>query len=254
MVFVSFAVAVAVAAVAPAVTVRAQGVPSPAPPVAVEPRTLVLGANLWPPFIEFDTAGRPWGRAYDDLSRVAAGLGLRLDVQPLPFPRAIAAAQANQLDGILLSAAAAARPGLDHAGPIACDDRVLLAHRRRAFNWQNRDELQGKIVAVGRGFFAGSLVQQWIREGVVVPLELSDTLVALDILARGRADAALLSGTEAATLSQLRPDLADQLMVLEPPVASMALSIAFSARGGGRAQADAFSREILRLGLGAHCS
>ncbi|MDX1739444.1 MAG: transporter substrate-binding domain-containing protein, partial [Alphaproteobacteria bacterium] len=185
---------------------------------AAQDARLTLGANTWKPYVEFHDGGSANGLAVEKLKVLAGQLDILIDVENLPFKRALLHAQSGESDGVLLSANRAEREEyLTYSDPVFCERRILITRKGDGFDWSDPQALSGKRVTIGNGFYKGNILTKWEEESLIPPISEIPIGDIFNFLKMGRTDVIVYSEAETKILiSQGRVNIADFEILSEP--------------------------------------
>lgn len=221
------------------------------PPDSRHPDSIVMGMGAFPPYLVYGEAG-PTGLAVSLAADLFPEIGLRLVLRDMPFARALQEARSGHVEGVLLASRFPEREShLAFTPPVFCEYRDLFVRRGEEFDW--RHTIAGKTIGVGQGLNYGPMFQSWIDARLITPVPLTNMSQLLEVLARGRFDAALISRSEADALLAMQPELARLVVPLEPHIAVSPLSFAFSRAHDGVARAEKLTALLHRRGLAKDC-
>lgn len=214
--------------------------------------SVVLGMGAFPPYLVYGEAG-PTGLAVSLAADLFPEIGLRLVLRDMPFARALQEARSGGVEGLLLASRLPEREAyLAFTPPVFCEYRDLFVRRGEEFDW--RQTIAGKTIGVGQGLNYGPMFQSWIDARLITPVPLSNMSQLLEVLARGRFDAALISRSEADTLLALQPDLERLVLPLAPHITVAPLSFAFARAHDGAARAEKLTALLRRRGMIKECN
>lgn len=235
-----------------AVTASAQTRPPAAGTPATKLESVVLGMGAFPPYLVYGDTG-PSGLAVTLANELFPEIGLRLVLRDMPFARAMQEARSGGVEGMLLAASLPERETfLAFTPPVFCEYRDLFVRRGEEFDW--RKTIAGKTIGVGQGLNYGTMFQGWIDARLITPVPLSNMPQLLEVLARGRFDAALISRSEADTLMAAQPELRQLVLPLEPHITVAPLSFAFARGHDGAARAAKLTALLRQRGLVKDCA
>jgi|GEM_PF-4526625 len=222
-----------------------------APPArAAEP--VVMGMGEFPPYVYYGD-GPPTGLAVALANRVFPEAGFSLVLRQMPFARAIQETITGGIDGVLMASHTPDREGTIAFSAVAfCEYRHLYVRRGDEFDW--RQTIANKTIGVGQGLNYGPMVHSWINARLITPVALTNVAQLLEVLARGRFDAALISRSEAELLMAARPDLAQAVLRLEPHITVSPLRFGFSRAQDGASRALRVTQILQKHGLVARCT
>lgn len=216
--------------------------------------TITLGANGWKPYVTFNADGIASGLAIDKVNQISSVLNISMQVVDRPFKRVLSDAKTGNLHGVLLSAnRKERREYLAFSAPIFCERRILFAHKGRSFNWKNIDELKGKTIGMGIGYFKGKVIQSWIDDGIVNDVYEAQDSSLFKLLIKDRIDFVVYSEKEARTILDANPEMTSEISALSPALDSVELHIGFSIRRNGQENAMNANKVIRENGLSESC-
>ncbi len=217
---------------------------------AAEP--VVMGMGEFPPYVIYGD-GPPTGLAVELASQVFPEAGLNMALRQMPFARAIQETITGGIDGVLIASHTPDRDGTIAFSAIAfCEYRHLYVRGGDAFDW--RLTIANKTIGVGQGLNYGPMVQSWINARLITPVALANVAQLLEVLARGRFDAALVSRSEAELLMASRPELAAAVQRLDPHITVSPLRFAFSRAHDGERRARRVTQVLEKRGLVLRCA
>ncbi|WP_428248977.1 substrate-binding periplasmic protein [Ferrovibrio sp.] len=234
-----------------AAAVAAQTRP-PAAGIPAAPESVVMGMGAFPPYLVYGDGG-PSGLAVSLANELFPEIGLRLVLRDMPFARAMQEARSGGVEGMLLAAPLPEREAfLAFTPPVFCEYRDLFVRRGEEFDW--RQTIAGKTIGVGQGLNYGPMFQSWIDARLITPVPLSNMPQLLEVLARGRFDAALISRSEADALMSAQPELRRLVVPLVPHITVAPLSFAFARSHDGAARAARLTAVLRQRGLVKDCA
>jgi polar amino acid transport system substrate-binding protein len=211
---------------------------------------LRVAAESFPPF-SHQTDGRVEGLDFELVSRVLAGLGLRLELSILPWKRALLDLESGVLDAVL----GVSRGGLNEREEMLAfpDEPMSTAfsrfyfHVERPFVFDGLFTLKGKRVAVLAGYRHPpdfSAAAYFVREPSATHEQSLRKLLAR------RVDLALVHGAVGEYLIR-REGWGEQLRADEAAIAPGRLYMGFSRQRGHALLAERFSKALRRFKQGA---
>lgn len=216
--------------------------------------TITLGANGWKPYVTFDEHGKAKGYAVDKIKQISAAIGIPIQIVDRPFKRVLSEAKSGNLHGVLLSAdRKERRQYLAFSKSIFCERRILFTRKGRKFNWQNKDELNGKTIGMGIGYFKGKVIQGWIDNGVVNEAYEAQDDALFKLLLKDRMDFVVYSEKEARSILDADPDMDAKIIALSPALDDVELHIGFSIRRNGKENVLKANEFIQKYDLSESC-
>ncbi len=212
-----------------------------------------IGANQWFPYINYETQ-QTTGLAIQKIKLIFKEIGYPLRIRKLPFKRALLSAQNNLIDGVLLASPTEERKSyLAFSKPIFCDRRSLYVRKGNYFDWHNKENLKGKTLGHGIGFYNGPIVEKWVDDKIMNVLEVPTTEQLMHLLIVGRIDIITFSDVEVDhILAKLKAT--NQIERLEPPLRRTPLSIGFVRERGGELMIQKINTAIDKLDLAENCN
>ncbi|NVJ92387.1 MAG: transporter substrate-binding domain-containing protein [Methylocystaceae bacterium] len=214
--------------------------------------TIEIGANQWFPYVNYETE-QTTGLAVQKIKLIFKEIGHPLRIKKLPFKRALLSAQNNLIDGILLANPTEERKNyLAFSKPIFCDRRSLYVRKGKYFDWHKKENLKGKILGRGIGFYSGPVVEKWVDDKLMRVLEVPTTERLMHLLIVDRIDVITFSDLEVDHILQ-KLKATDQVERLEPPLRHTPLSIGLVREHGGELMIQKINTAIDKLNLAENC-
>lgn len=216
--------------------------------------SITLGANAWMPYVMFDD-GKPNGIAVNKVQQIADRLDYNLTIQSLPFKRVLRYVEDGKIDGVLVAANREERQKyLAFTKPIFCERRVFITKEDAQFDWHDPNQLQGKRLGVGAGFYIGKHIQGWMDEGRIPPVVTVPEQNLLSLVQNGRLDFILYSEKEFLEYKAAKHDFVRGLKILDKPLNELTLHLGFSLQNKGESRRDEVDKVIEALGLEEDCN
>jgi len=177
--------------------------------------TLIAIDNANPPFM-YQHQGQPQGLYPQMLQAIFARLGEPLQIQPMPWKRALLRGAGGEvgIGGIYRNAERI--KVFDYSAPIFEERLMLYVHQDRPFVFGQVGDLHGKRIGVIRGWSYTEDFDQAARSGQILAQEGSSDEANLRKLASGRLDAVVAIELAGQRLLQL-PGL-EHLTALPQPL------------------------------------
>ena len=214
---------------------------------------VVLGANPWAPYVQFtdDTAH---GVAVEKVEAIFRDFDQSVSISSLPFKRVLKYAEVGNTDGVLLSANRKERQEyLAFSEPIFCERRIFVVRKGEEFDWRNIDELRGKTLGIGAGFYKGSQVEGWEKQGIIPPVTEVNEQVLFNLLDKARLAFILYSEKELFEFQKNKQIDMSKFSILPVPLNELTLHMGFSLKRDGMALKEKVNASIEKLKLREDC-
>ncbi|MGE4421825.1 MAG: substrate-binding periplasmic protein [Pseudodesulfovibrio sp.] len=161
----------------------------------------------WPPYQISDPSSKGDGVIVDVLREIAAPLGLTLKVRELPERRGWDMLEHGELDIYLTAREWTEAPDRYlWTSPLMLNEDVLLFRADSTLHYVAPASMQGRCVAAMEDFVYPALEPSF-REGAIKRIDCGSPYSMLEMLDRGRVDAALVNRSETLWLFRNHPEL-----------------------------------------------
>lgn len=202
----------------------------------------------WPPYLIDDPQYPGGGVLVEILTTIAKPLGYTVETKRLPNKRGWV-----QLDNGEVHVHAKAKEWVSNpedylwTAPFMTNEDVLIYQADSTLNYTSPEQLYGKSVAAIDGFVYPALESHFgpgkiKRRGVASPFAM------LELLSRGRVDAALVNKSETQWLFRSRPDLKpEQFRMDDKPFDLAGYRYVFTQKGNWQPFIDAFNEKLVEM-------
>lgn len=199
----------------------------------------------WPPYTTSQTPGEPRGVLIETLEEAVRPLGYTLIIRTLPDRRGWV-----QLENGDVDAHAKAKEWVDDPDrflwtvPFLESQDTLITAAKDAFDYDSPADLKGMRIAV-IGSFAYPALEPYFADGSITRINTSDPYRMLDLVEKGRADAAVVNKHETQWLFKTRQDLsANRFTIHEKPIDSAWYRFAFTRANGWQPHIKRLNMEL----------
>lgn len=163
----------------------------------------------WPPMNFIDELGKPSGIGADYVKALNEILGGVLKITPAPFAQSLAKIKTKEIDAMMdVSPKPEREEFINFTRPYLTIPHVIIAKRDGPYHADEQD-LSHKTLALEKGFY--SIKYFRAKDPTIKIKEYPNTALALDAVARGRADA--YAGNRAVATWIMEKELMQNLMV-----------------------------------------
>ena len=178
--------------------------------LALHPRILVGIMDAWPPLDYLDENKTPQGIGVEYLDALNKRLGGALVPIPAPFKENYDLAVNEQLDALMDITQRPDREALfNFTRPYIVIPHVIVGRKDSGY-FKTEQDLNGKIVALERGFFNVTYFRKNVPNAAI--REYASTAEALDAVSRGDADA--YAGNRAVVIHIIKKELLNNLKLM----------------------------------------
>lgn len=194
---------------------------------------LFMPDTNWPPYITSQEPDKPRGVLVEIISEAVKPLGYTLIIKALPDRRGWI-----QLDAGDVDAHAKAREWVKEPEkylwtiPFLKSVDTLLTTADSDLEYSTPEDLKGLRVAVINSFYYPTL-ERYFDNGSITRIDASDPYRMIEMVDRGRADAAVVNRRETQWLFKTRPDLSpERFTIHKTPIDSAWYRFAFTRANG----------------------
>lgn len=189
-------------------------------------QTLKLVTEAWPPLIVDSPKAGPDGPLWTITQAVAKRAGIELDLNFVPWKRALDQVARSQKDGVLGASRTPGREGMMRFSdePLLYSETVVFSLRKTPVAFDGLPSLAGKCVALSAGYSYTSDV--WASPDLN-RVEVRNIQAGLQLVLMGRVDAFLVN-RDVGWYEARQMGIEDQLVASAKPISGGPVYLAFS--------------------------
>lgn len=202
-------------------------------PTNIWANEIVIAIAEWPPYEFIDETGKPSGINVTTINESTKQLGIKIKFVQYPWSRALLYAKRGKVDGIMSLYKNTERENFFHFVPecISRDDNVLITFHKTQYTFSgNLQDLSGETVIVAKN---NSYGEAFDKADYFEKYDVGSNMQILDMVAINRYPLGISSRLPLIHLAR-KKGIANKLKILEPPVSSDCLYMAFTKAKGDK--------------------
>ena len=202
-------------------------------PTNIWAQEIVIAIAEWPPYEFIDKTGKPSGINVTTIKEATKQLGIKIKFVQYPWSRALLSVKHGKVDAIMSLYKTTEREEFLYYVPeiISYDENVLITFYQNTYTFNgNLQDLSGKTIIVARN---NSYGEAFDEADYFEKHDVGSNMQILDMVAVNRYPLGISSRLPLIHIAR-KKGITNKLKILEPPVSSYGLYIAFTKAKGDK--------------------